>query len=735
MIAKPRRLGSLALLAFCVACERAAESLPEPSVPLASLAAATRHIVETDEIDIGEPASRSVLWSGWGPDERNDASSFAWGSGPVARLMLEAVEPRTRELRLRGWSYPFGDDPPQRVTLLLNGREAGNRDLSDRPGVLRMPLRAGLWRPGENLLELRHARVHEAPGDSPWAAGWDGLRLDDRRRHDVPPQIAADGSIVLPARTAIEWLLELPGNAWITWDDSVASRGARLALRWRDEAEEREIFPSRRAPRVQLTAPGKSRRLTGVALAALGADGEVRVAGARLHLPSSLSVETAVESPPPETAPPAVPPNILIYLIDTLRADRLGCYGYPRPTSPAIDALAASGVLWREGRAQSSWTRPAVATVLTGLHPVTHRAQEPRDRLPAEMVTLGERFSAAGWQTAMITTNGNVAARFGFSRGWHRYLHLRERPKSRAHHVQSAELNRSVFAWLDRRDPSQPFLLFVHSTDPHDPYTPLAHFRALLAADVEDPEAGSTRSLRRLANLPEEEALAKRAAVSQLYDAEIAANDASFGRLLGELERRGLGANTAVLLLSDHGEEFFEHGGWTHGRTLYEEQLRIPFILALPERVHAGTVLPGPAEQLDVVPTLLALAGLPADPALPGRNLLADLAGGEPDRGEMQSLAWLSRHGIVRSSIVRTQWKLIRNHTRADFWFNPPAELYGLSSDAGESRDLGLEAPLRRAWLDAQLAAASARFGSTLAGEPVELDPELEASLRALGYL
>ncbi|MCM2269387.1 MAG: sulfatase, partial [Thermoanaerobaculia bacterium] len=336
---------------------------------------------------------------------------------------------------------------------------------------------------------------------------------------------------------------------------------------------------------------------------------------------------------------------------------------------------------------------------------------------------------------AMITTNGNVAARAGFNQGWDHYSYLGERRKDRRHHVQSPEVNAHVLEWLDRRDRSKPFVLFVHTTDPHDPYTPPERFRKLLAPEVTDPQAGSRARISRLFQLEETAALAERAAVSALYDAEIAANDESFGRLMAALDERGLGERTAVLLLSDHGEEFFEHGGWTHGRTLYEEQLRIPFLLRLPAGEGAGRVLPGPADQIDVVPTLLALAGLPADPALPGRNLLADVRGDGPRQGELQSLAWLTRNGLAMSSIARSQWKLIRNRELAGDWRRPPVELYGLGSDPTEADSRALALPLRRAWLDGLLAAAWHRFDSTLPAEEAVLDAELEANLRALGYL
>ncbi|HLF57735.1 MAG TPA: sulfatase-like hydrolase/transferase, partial [Thermoanaerobaculia bacterium] len=240
--------------------------------------------------------------------------------------------------------------------------------------------------------------------------------------------------------------------------------------------------------------------------------------------------------------------------------------------------------------------------------------------------------------------------------------------------------------------------------------------------------------MRELAALSGDAAIRRAAELSQLYDAEIAQNDASFGALLAELERRKLADGTAVLLLSDHGEEFYDHGGWKHGFTLYEEQLRVPFILRLPGRRHAGTVRPGSAEQVDVVPTLLALAGIRPPARLPGRSLLADAAGATAS--PRPSFAWLERPGSSLGAVVFQQWKLVQNGGE---WIPPggrqPFQLFALASDPGEGADLALDAPLRRAWLEGRLASVYARERSRRGGERATLDAELEAGLRALGYL
>ncbi len=228
-----------------------------------------------------------------------------------------------------------------------------------------------------------------------------------------------------------------------------------------------------------------------------------------------------------------------------------------------------------------------------------------------------------------------------------------------------------------------------------------------------------------------------------LYDAEIAQNDAAFGDFLDELDRRGLAASSAVLLTSDHGEEFFDHGGWKHGFTLYEEMLRIPLVLRLPGGVAAGRKIAAPADQIDITPTLLALAGLPLSSELPGRDLRTVLA--EPSarvstcRHASRSPGWRVRReplgrdlsagrgrrvrrrrppssfGCVRS-VSSTIWRAIRGSARA---CSTPAR----------------RPPDRVRWLEGGLAAALARFGAREPAEEAEIDPELDRSLRALGYI
>ncbi len=729
------------LVGLLEGCAAPRQPLPPHTIDLADLAATAHRIVETDSIDIGTPAARSHLWTGWGPDETNPRMTFSWGGGRTSLLSFDVVEPRERHLRLRGWSYPFADEPPQEVELRVNGHELARRPLGPAPSTIELDLPGDFIAAGENFLELRYRRFDEQSDVTPWAVGWDGLRFDrGKAKPAVSPRIdPVTGGAELPARTALEWALDLPGGSWLAWKGVERRRGAELEVAVRDRAGEHARRYGSGAGELRLTRDGAPRALTGVALRALGSEGSVRVVGLTLHLPAAPRPPSSAPSAPASAhqSSPGAPsrPSIVIYLIDTLRADRLGCYGYARPTSPAIDRFAAESVRWSEARAQASWTRPAVATVLTGLYPITHGAERSADRLPKRVEMISEMFQKAGYETAMVTSNGNVAPLFGFDQGWDVFRYLRERPKTPEIHVQSDEVNRTVFEWLARRETDRPFLLFVHTTDPHDPYTPRPRYRKLLAADVTDPAVGLRDDMHAVEHMPLALQPAHRHELSELYDAEIAGNDASFGRLVERLGHLGLADDTAILLIADHGEEFFEHGGWTHGRTLYEEMLRIPMVLRLPHRRFAGTVLPGPAQQIDVVPTLLHLAGLPVPADLPGRNLLVDLEPGQGGPLEEPSFAWLHRNVLALSSVKRSGWKLIHNEAWRGPLGRPPYELYSLASDPGEQHDLTRRLPLRRLELAGQLQAALRRFRSLLPSERTVINPELEKTLHALGYL
>jgi arylsulfatase A-like enzyme len=419
---------------------------------------------------------------------------------------------------------------------------------------------------------------------------------------------------------------------------------------------------------------------------------------------------------------------VIIYLVDTLRADRVGVYGGSRGLTPHLDAFARDALVFPEAVAPSSWTRPSVATLLTGLHPLSHGVTTLESRLPEEATTLGEIFQAVGYRTAAFSTNWHILPATGFAQGFDDFLFLGNDDPS------SAALHARVVQWLDQRDSEDPFFLYIHALDPHAPYEPPTHLRHRFAPGVDRPGAGSTDDVKAIFGLEGEERATRLADLPPLYDAEVAANDESFGLLLDALSARGLLDESLVLFTSDHGEGFDEHGFLGHGNTLHRELLHIPLVLQLPLRPKApgerlGREVPGIARLEDILPTLVTLLGLELPGPVSGRNLFAAPVS-PASLGALSHLTYAGRDG---ASLTWGDWTYIEPWSRA---FGDRPLLYHLGRDPGELSDLTEDNPVRAGFLASRLrlAAAAARLHQ-LTPESTEPDPEMVRGLKALGYL
>ena len=429
-------------------------------------------------------------------------------------------------------------------------------------------------------------------------------------------------------------------------------------------------------------------------------------------------------------------PNLLLIVVDTLRPDRLGCYGAERDTSPAIDALAAQSVRFEAAATTAPWTRPAVATILTGLYPSAHSVTRIARRLPDEVTTLAELCTAAGYDTAFATSNALLKAPYGYEQGFGTWMDGEARGR---HHVSTGGLTDQAVDWLSapgRGD--RPWFLGLLYFDPHYRYVP--HEEVDFAA----PSAGrlrgaeSIQELRDMDLAPEEIAF-----VRDLYDEEIRHTDAGIGRLLAALEGLDLDRDTWIVLTSDHGEEFLDHGWLGHTRNLYEGLLRVPLLIRPPGGVSdspGGCVVRQPVSLVSLTPTLVDLLGLPLpEDGFQGPSLRALIEGGaSPDAappvfGEVDFVPGKAVHEDKRArmrSVRRGDWKLIRDDDRGT------VELYDLAADPGERADLAAERPELAAELLDLLERMSAAVRSRAAGSSEarleEADLEL---LQGLGYV
>ncbi|MFQ5352896.1 MAG: sulfatase, partial [Candidatus Binatia bacterium] len=299
--------------------------------------------------------------------------------------------------------------------------------------------------------------------------------------------------------------------------------------------------------------------------------------------------------------------NVVLISMDTVRRDHLGAYGYTRNTSPNFDRLASRAVIFDDAVSQSAWTLPAHGSMMTGLYPgrlgVTHYPAQRR--LPDLTPMLAEKFKRAGYATGGFTGGGFVSAHFGFSRGFDVYTSDGRRFE---HNIDEA------FTWLNENKRRR-FFLFFHGYDAHRPYYSTATDKA--AVGIAGTKGGPIKGYCTPENRKRPEDLE---AIIALYDAAIHHGDQQVGRLLEALEKHGLMANTVVVITSDHGEEFFEHGNCDHVRSLYHETLSVPYVVYVPgltpTGLHISDLVPA---SLSVASTLLDLVGIGHD--MPGVSL------------------------------------------------------------------------------------------------------------------
>ena len=277
------------------------------------------------------------------------------------------------------------------------------------------------------------------------------------------------------------------------------------------------------------------------------------------------------------------PYNILLYVVDTVRRDRLTIYDYDKMTTPGLNRGKSEWVIWDNCRSLSSWTKAATATLLTGVDPVVHGAIDDDDVIAQSCELIWEPYHDAGYAVAFLSTNGHIAERWGFVRKVNHYRQFRELAVRREVHFPADSLHMAFLEWLDMRPSTeQPFFAYLHATDPHIPYTPDDEFiEQLYPRDIPPIRELTISSLAQMIcpGITDEWQTLQ---ASSLYDAEIAEWDAAFSDLIDELELRNLFERTIIIVTSDHGEEFHEHGGFSHGMTLYREQLDIPLIVRIP---------------------------------------------------------------------------------------------------------------------------------------------------------
>ena len=411
-------------------------------------------------------------------------------------------------------------------------------------------------------------------------------------------------------------------------------------------------------------------------------------------------------------------PNVILISIDTLRADHIHGYGYERETSPTLDGLMRRGSSFPTAISSAPWTLPSHVSLLTSLYPHSHGVISEPLALNENVATLPLLLKRAGYETAGFTTMPHLSPRHGFGRGFDAYM-LEEIPAP-------AALERAL-RWLDSAKPEN-FFVFIHLFDVHSDYDPSERFLKMFEEPYSGDIDGSGRTLYKARDGELELSEEDLRRLITLYDAEIRELDNNIGLFLGALESRGFLEGAIVVVTSDHGEEFLDHGGVLHGQTLYDELVRVPLIMAGPG-VPEGRSVEKQVETIDIMPTILDLCDVEIPSEAQGRSLVPLIRGNLSEWTELafSEADWRNRKHDIKRAVRTGRHKLYYDRMTGS------EELYDLIADPGETRNILAANPEIAERLRKQLK----EWMATDRGKPVriKLNEKEKERLQALGYL
>jgi len=448
-------------------------------------------------------------------------------------------------------------------------------------------------------------------------------------------------------------------------------------------------------------------------------------------------------SPAQQAELKAEKPCVILIMVDTLRPDRLSCINSngTAASTPNIDALARDGVIFNQHYAQATHTKPSTAALLTSRYPSGHRAIHKTEVLPASVTTLAEVFTDAGYYCGGIVTNINLAPVYNFQQGFHEYTYLPPKflfganeASSRLiiygvmrlawmrvssgkfvhHFYRCGEVVTNYYSDFIDKNRDKKFFLFLHYMDPHDPY-------------FEHPYNGKGFARASMAN-PDPKFVEP---FSDFYKQEVEYLDGWIGQVIQTLKTNNLYDNSIVIITSDHGEEFYEHGGWWHGTTLHEEQARVPLVYKNPNGIGAELSIDELSSNVDLAPTILSTVDIDIPVAMKGRDLF-----GPPPHEEFvpEVFAEADHEGNVVQMLRIGPWKYIQ--TNADNpRKRPQQQLFYIPDDPGEVNNL-VDAESEKA--DEMQLLMKAKYQEILAtseeGSEQDMDAATQERLRALGY-
>jgi choline-sulfatase len=776
-------IGSLAALVFLTNCNRErtgrktlSDVVPAGYRKLLSLGQAARDgaetVLETDSLDLGRSAASRFLVEGFYEREQVEGTWLAWSRGPVStvRLFL-GPDPAPRVLRV--WCRPFSHPslPAQKMSVFVNGRPIGTWELSAKENRLERPVPKQDLRPGWNSVSFRYAYAVRPRDLIPGS-------LDERELAVMFSRIGLENTGRRPGtgerpRTWINYYVEVPQEAFLSFGfkkDGAANPGSSNG----GDTLHQEMFILSEDGDQWAEDFGQNTGKTGrgetgtVSLARFGGKlvqlsfganpppgGQTRslarlgYAGAAIWgKPEDAAPETGGPAPPAPPVP-ADRPNVIFYIMDALRPSNLHCYGAGIENAPSLDRIAAGGVRFRSAFSQAPNTPPSVKSFMTSRYlPFTGER-----KIPEAVPTMAEIFRSAGYRTGLFPGSPYISTEMGLTRGFDTiakedYFNEKESLSK----TNAGRIAKSLCRWIDERgDGGRPFFAYAHAMHPHNPYSPPEPFREKFLEGKEPRIDGRTSTLLDLKHGKRKFLNGDIEQLRALYDADILYDDSTIGRIMDFLSRKHLDRDTIFVLSADHGEELLDHGGLLHGYTLYDELVHVPLLLRYPARFPAGgRVVESPVRLIDILPTILELAGIPAPEGFEGKSLVALLAGGNPQ--EAQEDIFFSASCVPGLFGVRSgNWKYVfaprtdrgvidHNEMGMGDGIGHTASLdylFDLKNDPGERSNLACENPVRMHYLKEKVYrwVEGCQYGARSAREaPASAGGETRKTLESLGY-
>ena len=711
------------------------------------------HLADVDHgglfVDFGTPARLKYTvghWrTGFGKEGVDGDVTFTQATA-TARVYLPLAPGQAHTLRLR--VKPIGT---QNLQLFVNGKSLPVVKLGETGAwsTQDVALPAEVAQPGENQIMMRFGGTTKVDGEDvavaldylrilpagappadpaapPGAA--DALPLYGKLVQDVALSGQKRKALVLSAPGTLSYYLELPEQASLSLRAGMASgTGRAKVIVTPDGGDSAQVLDEALSASwtekvVSLAAhAGKIVRLD------LVGEGQGSVAWAS---PSIVLPKATVKQPEPAK-------SAIVLLIDTLRADALRAYERKsRVETPALDAFAKQGVVFTAAQSPENWTKPSVASVLSGVFPATHRTKQSESRLPDGVLTIGEVLKQHGVATAAFIANGYVSDKFGFKQGWDHYTnYIRENKTTTAENVF-----KEAGDWIEKHK-GERFFAYVHTIDPHVPYDPPKKW-----LDTYDPEVYAGQVSPR--KTPDQLEQAKRnppkvvfndrdrQRLRALYDAEVSYHDEELAKFIERLKQMGVYDQVVFAVTADHGEEFHDHGSYGHGHSVYQELLHVPLMFRRPGVLPAGKRIDATVSTTDITPTVLAAMGIAVPEVMEGVDRNAHMLGQLPAMPAMAVSDFLDDRRAIRAG----GFKLILNGVNPTF--------FDLRTDPGEQRELPAGAhPIARRYcrillgqflgaadLGDYLSAVQTKKAASFGDEKTDIDEKTREGLKALGY-